>query len=367
MAQSFLVESLGADLGGLGASLRRARSGVAKASAGIVFAAGIRSGQLERLASAVRDAWPGIPAVVVPASGVLSERGEVEGGPAASGLLWAGGRAEAFAVEGGALGDTLGGADAPSTALLFPQPEAFAPEALDLAPPAGQVQLLGGGTAGGPAVAIGGDGALRSAPFVGLALRGLARPIVDASPACRLLGSFETIDEVERSGLVLRIGGRPALEALSKSAASLDSTARPQIFALVADGDDDRRFLVRPIRGVHPDKRGVVVGPDARVGRRMAFAVRDGAVARIDLERAARQVAQRASGSAPRFALFVSCAGRGRALFGAADAQTRILRQRFGDLPVAGMQSSFEIVPWSDGSARIQLYTGVLALFASPS
>jgi hypothetical protein len=47
--------------------------------------------------------------------------------------------------------------------------------------------------------------------------------------------------------------------------------------------------------------------------------------------------------------------------------EARILRQRFGDLPIVGMHSAFEIVPWAPGEARLALYTGVLALFRSPS
>ena len=39
----------------------------------------------------------------------------------------------------------------------------------------------------------------------------------------------------------------------------------------------------------------------------------------------------------------------------------------FGDLPIAGMHSSFELLPRSAGQARIAMYSGVLALFRSPS
>ncbi|KYF93714.1 hypothetical protein BE20_08585 [Sorangium cellulosum] len=95
--------------------------------------------------------------------------------------------------------------------------------------------------------------------------------------------------------------------------------------------------------------------------------MRDAAAARAGLEGIARQVSQSALGSAPRFALYLSCAGRGQGLYGAPDVEARILRQRFADLPIAGMHSSFEIAPWAPGQARLALYTGVLALFRAPS
>jgi small ligand-binding sensory domain FIST len=111
----------------------------------------------------------------------------------------------------------------------------------------------------------------------------------------------------------------------------------------------------------------VLVGPDAGAGTPLAFAVLDPNAAREGLESAARRVALSASGSAPRFGVFLSCAGRGEHLYGSSDVESRILRQRFGDLPIAGMHSAFEIAPLSRGVPALHLYTGVLALFRSPS
>lgn len=110
-----------------------------------------------------------------------------------------------------------------------------------------------------------------------------------------------------------------------------------------------------------------MIGREARVGDRFAFGVRSAAAARSGLEAKARAVATSALGSAPRFALYVSCAGRGRSLYGSPDVEARVLRQRFGDLPIAGMHSAFELVPWGVGEARVSIYTSVLALFRSPS
>jgi small ligand-binding sensory domain FIST len=121
------------------------------------------------------------------------------------------------------------------------------------------------------------------------------------------------------------------------------------------------------VRGIDPTRKGVMVGPEVKPGVRLAFAVRDAAAARAGRESPARDLSHQALGAAPRFAIFLSCAGRGQGLYGAADVEARILRQRFGDLPIAGMHSAFEIVPWGPGEARLALYTGVLALFRSPS
>ena len=89
---------------GLGRLLTDARAGVARPAAGVVFVSGTLATRIGQVAALVRDVWKGVPALVVPGAGVIAERGEVEGASAASGVLWAGGRATPFAV-----GESAGG------------------------------------------------------------------------------------------------------------------------------------------------------------------------------------------------------------------------------------------------------------------
>jgi small ligand-binding sensory domain FIST len=103
------------------------------------------------------------------------------------------------------------------------------------------------------------------------------------------------------------------------------------------------------------------------VGDLVSFAVRDPAAAREGLTEAARRAERQALGSAPTFAIYLSCAGRGRSLYGEPDGDVRILRRCLPKIPIAGMHSAFEIVPWSDGTARMQLMSGVIALFRAAS
>ena len=60
----------------------------------------------------------------------------------------------------------------------------------------------------------------------------------------------------------------------------------------------------------------------------IALASRDAGHARVDLSEALRRAEQRALGSAPRFALFVSCAARGRSLYREPDVDVKILKKR---------------------------------------
>jgi small ligand-binding sensory domain FIST len=98
----------------------------------------------------------------------------------------------------------------------------------------------------------------------------------------------------------------------------------------------------------------------------VTFAVRDSTAAREDITRVCRQSARAMAGAAPRFALYFNCSGRGRALYNSANVDTRVLKEQFSNLPIAGVQSAFEIGPF-DGAPALQLYTGIFVLFASPS
>lgn len=366
-------------------ALADAKSGVASPAGGVVFVSGALTQQVGRVAEQVRTAWKGVPACVVPGAGVLSERGEIEGSTAASGVLWAGGVAVPFAIsdlsEGAdevlaeALTATASGRRA--TAMVFARPEAFKTEYLEALGGSGApaIQVFGAGTVGGAAVVVTAEGKLLEAPIAGLVLKGLAPPLADSSPACKLLSQFEQIDEAS-GGMVARIGGRPALDLLSSLTSELprQQGQQPLVFAALAFEDPDasgadsrERYVVRPVRGIDPARRSVLIGREARPGVRFAFGVRDAAAARAGLQEMARQVSQHALGAAPRFAIYLSCAGRGQGLYGTADVESRILRQRFGDLPIAGMHSAFEIAPFGPGQAKLALYTGVLALFRSPS
>ncbi|WP_437587611.1 FIST signal transduction protein [Sorangium sp. So ce1000] len=391
MARSFSA-TCGPD--GLVHHLADLRSAVPSASGGVVFVSGQLAQRASGVAELVRSAWRGVPACVVPAAGVLSERGEIEGDTGASGVLWSGGQVTPFALPERAeepsrvLRDALARAAGhrSATAILFARPGALAPERFEaLAFSAPNACLFGAGTASGSAIGVTSQGELIEGPTTGLAITGLAPPLVDASPAARLLSGFHRIDDAS-GGVVLRAGGRPALDLLSAATAALGEPPSAQQLILVAladpppePGDDAAeprgdaaegaapRYVLRPVRGIDPSRRGLLIGDDAKPGAHLAFAVRDAAVGRAGLEGIARQVSRSALGSAPRFALYLTCAGRGQGLYGTPDVEARILRQRFADLPIAGMHSSFEIAPWTRGQAKLALYTGVLALFRAPS
>jgi small ligand-binding sensory domain FIST len=377
-AQSFEVRSNSP--GRVAEAFRAAREEVTRPTAGIVFISGAlleRQVELARLLASKRS---GIPLLVVGGSGVLSERGELEGQSAATGLIWSGGAAGIGVIEErsgeDALADglerLLGEAGPRASAALFVPPGAFSPRAIQaLGRRALGTQIFGGGAVGDPGVvAVQMDGEVVSGRTVAMWVRGFGQPLLRTTYSCKLLGPLKPITRA-RGSLVLELGGEPALDVLTRFGQSLDG--QPLVFTVLAhgpldpdDGSVRPEILVRGVQGIDPHARGLVVSDEVSEGMLMTFGVRDGQSSREDLERVSRQLLRDSAGAAPLCALYVNCAGRGRSLYGRNNVDTRILRERLGEVPIAGMQSSFEIAPHR-GAPNFQLYTGVVALFAALS
>jgi small ligand-binding sensory domain FIST len=374
-------------------SLATAARRVSNPSGALVFASGALGERLVDLGRSVQAALPGVPVCLAAGGGVVSERGEVEGQSAASGLIWSGGVARPFCVNGQsaeAVGSRLSEAiresesnGKSSTALVFARPNGLAPHVLEPLRELRRTRVLGAGTVGeAPVVSVTPDGSMSPGAAGGMLLTGLTTPLVRASPACRLLMPLKVISKT-RGSMVLEIEGAPALEVLSSVAEGLENqlvfvalappapAALPGSFPAGSEPERERlvarpEVLLRAVQGVDPVRRGLLVSDEVRPGMRLAFAVRDAKAAREDLQTAVRDLLREANGAAPRFGIYLNCVGRGSNLYGQRDVDLKILKARLGELPLAGMQSSFEVSEVG-GKPALQLYTGVLGLFTSPS
>ena len=354
------------------------------ASGGLVFLGGGLADHVEAVGYSIGRAGLGFPVLVGTGAGVLSERGEIEGSAAGTGLVLGAGEAEAVVTEGSSpdeassrLAERLsalcpGGR---STALVFAQSKGFGIETIEPLADVKGVTIVGGGTPGdSPIVSVGRDGKMSSGRFGALVIRRLAPAHVRVSAACRLLMPLSPITET-RGSAVIRIDGEPALDVLRGAASGLEG--QPLVLAVLAttaspaseDVDEEPErpdLLIRGIQGVDPSVGAIIISEEARPGVRMAFAVRDPTAARSDLETASRELERDIAGAQPLFGIYVSCAGRGTALYGSTDVDVRIVRTRFPDTPFVGLHSAFEIAPCA-GRPAVQLYTGVMAVFCAPS
>lgn len=342
----------------------------------------LMSGRLAQCAGEVGEALLraelGLPVLVATGAGVLTERGELEGQSAAAGLLFSGGKPDAVvatantsdnaAVE---LADTLSNLTrgTRATVLLFAQARGFGVDSLE--PFAGMpgTTMLGAGTPDDtPIFALGSNGRLSQGSIGALVIRGLSPALVRSSPACRPLMPLRPITAA-RGPLLLEIGGEPALDVLE--AAAKEIRGQPLVLTLLAPAEKSEEaarpeLLVRGIQGVDPARRAIMLSGELSVGSRVAFAIKDGSAARSDLELVVRELARETAGAAPLFGVYLNCASRGADLYGAPDVDVRILRGRFPEIPLIGMQSAFEIAPYL-GRPALHLYSGVFAMFTSPS
>lgn len=360
--------------------LKNTAGALGKVAGGFVFLCGGPALQAQDVARALVGAVDA-PLLIGCSSGVLTERGEHDNVSAAVGLLWKGGSCKPFWF------DAPGEPDGPKVGMrvlselrsamqgqsgavaVFAQPDAFPTSTTSVLTLGAEsrVQLFGGGISGTPgAFVVDGEDA-HPADVVGMAIRGLAAPAVRASVACRLLGDLLPVTQSE-GGLILRIGQRSAIEELKDQARR--SHGRDLLVVAIEVGRDPTgqraRLMVRGIRGIHETRGGIVVSEELSVGTRVAFAVRDPATSRAELETSLREIAREMAGGIPRFGVYVDCTGRGQEMYGASGVDVEMIRARWPSMPLIGCKSAFQIGPGQKGPA-IHLYCGALSVFSSPS
>ncbi len=182
------------------------------------------------------------------------------------------------------------------------------------------------------------------------------------SQGCSLIGQKHVITDSQRN-IIERIDERPALEVFKEDigevlARDLSRVGGYIFAALPVPASDTGDYLVRNLIGIDTAKGLLAIGDLATPGMEIQFARRDAETAREDLTRMIEQLKQRLPGE-PRGALYHSCLGRGRNLFGDQSAELKLVGELLGDVPLAGFYANGEI-----SHNRLYGYTGVLTLFS---
>ncbi len=276
---------------------------------------------------------------------------------------------------------------------------------------------LFGGLASGRAHSLHVANGVLSGGLSGVAFDARVALVSRVTQGCQPVGPLRRISAAERN-VITELDGEPALDCLLRDLKLEGAEPRAVLPALRqilvglsdAAGDIDavqdlesastrsafdhaahrsataRAFgadtRVRHLIGLDPGRRGIAIGDTVEAGMRLAFCTRNVAAARRDLMRicaevreeieaeplplpAALALQQSDSGEASAGAsagiagaIYVSCAGRGGAHFGAPSAELAIVRHALGDVPLVGFFAAGEI-------ARRHLYgyTGVLTVF----
>jgi small ligand-binding sensory domain FIST len=195
----------------------------------------------------------------------------------------------------------------------------------------------------------------------GVLLSGAVAVTTGLSQGCSLIGEKHTITGCQRN-VIQTIDERPALDVFKEDigevlARDLSRIGGYIFAALPIAGSDTGDYLVRNLIGIDPDQGLVAIGDFVQPGMQIQFARRDADTAREDLVQMIEGLKRRLPSPA-RGALYHTCLGRGRHLFGEDSAELRLVQQHLGDIPLAGFYANGEI-----SHNRLYGYTGVLTVF----
>ena len=303
------------------------------------------------------------------------------------------------------------GAFAPHTALIHA--DAATPDVAELIAEMAERTRTGylfGGLAGsrGPVVQFaasghgnapgqGAAGGVFSGGLSGVAFGEGVALISRVTQGCQPVAAERLVNQVD-GNLLLALDGQPALDVLLADLglgrelprAAVDVLRRtlvglsdPGERGVQRSGHFGADVLVRHIIGIDPQRRGVAIAPHPQAGQRVAFCQRDAQAARADLMRICAEIREELeseevlgapaaalatpqdeasphAASRIRGAIYVSCAGRGGAHFGAPNAELQIIRHALGDVPLVGFFAGGEIA-----QHHLYGYTGVLTVFVA--
>ena len=202
--------------------------------------------------------------------------------------------------------------------------------------------------------------------------------------------------------VVTELGGEPALDvmlatlnvtleqprqALAKVRSTLVGLIDPAAWvggkSIKLPGQLGAEAVVRHIIGLDPARKGIAIGGSPYLGMTLYFCERNAQTARADLIRVCAEIreelepealtaelatalnapqAESAPHPARRIAgaVYVSCASRGGAHFGAPSAELQTVRRALGDVPLVGFFAGGEIA-----HHYLYGYTGVLTVFTA--
>ena len=358
------------------------KSGSDHADLALVFTTGEALEHAHELLHVVRRVTGARAVVGCSGTGVLTERGEIEGRPAVAvltvtgeGLVATPALVETPGEIAGAAGSDLAERVARTVAeggcaLVLPDPRGLEPRAMlgALADALGFLPVVGAVAAGTPFFELVNTDAACGA-LAALALSGVS-PVIGVAQGCMPIGAPYVVTRAE-GNVVHQIGSRPAVEILAEAIRSLENPEERIREAGILAGlaiDPAKSplergdFLVRNLAGVDRASGAVALAEPVRPGQTIQFQIRDARASREDLESTLDALARQLAGRRPRFGCYFNCAGRGEGLFGVPDHDVTLIRERLGDFPLVGFFGNGEFAPIGRQNF-FHTYTGALVVF----
>jgi small ligand-binding sensory domain FIST len=205
---------------------------------------------------------------------------------------------------------------------------------------------------------------------IGVTVTGPVGVDIIVSQGCRPIGKPVVITKAQGT-VIQELGGSPAAEVIQQLPTSLSKREQALLsggllVGTVIDEYKDRfgrgDFLVRNIIGFDKKHGAIAVGDMPRVGQTVQFHVRDAETAHEDLQLLldAQQLQ-----APPLGGLLFTCNGRGSRLFKGQHHDIQTIRERLGEIPLAGFFAAGEIGPIGEHSF-LHGHTACLAVFRAP-
>lgn len=207
--------------------------------------------------------------------------------------------------------------------------------------------------------------------MVGLALSGNIRLDTIVAQGCRPIGEPMNITKCQDT-LLQELDGKPPLEILEGMLDTLSDYDRKLLQTALfigiemnpmKDNPGQGDFLIRNLMGVDRPSGALSVGTLLRQGQLVQFHLRDKVMSAEDLKHLLSRHAEQAGPHSASGALMFSCMGRGQGLYGEPDHDSRIFKNKMGDVPIGGFFCNGEIGPVG-GATFLHGYTSSFGIFS---
>ncbi len=226
----------------------------------------------------------------------------------------------------------------------------------------------GSHSTGGNALYLGND--VHSSGLVGVALSGDIEVDTIVAQGCRPIGKTFGITKCEQN-LLKEIDGKPPMEVLQEIHETLNENDRKLMQSSLFLGiemdplkDDPKRgdFLIRNLMGVDRESGGLAIGAMLREGQLVQFHLRDKVMSAEDLAMLLARYYSKGKADDASGALLFSCLGRGQHLYGKANHDTNMFKDKLGDIPLGGFFCNGEIGPVGNATF-LHGYTSSFGIF----
>ena len=261
-----------------------------------------------------------------------------------------------------------------SLLVVLPDARCVSPEALvhQIGEDGRRLPIVGGAASGssdGQEIFGWHDEEVVESGVAGMLLTGAFHTEIGVAQGCQPIGHPLEINRAE-GNVIYEVNGNPALDGLQGSLESLTAeelrqSGRVVFIGIAMDKENPAPqrgdFLVRNLVGYDKESGAIAVSENVSEGQFIQFHLRNSASANKEIHEIVLDLHERTRERPPVFGMYFNCLGRGKGLYGKANHDIQIIKQRFPELPVIGFFGNAEFAPIG-GRNFAHAYTGALVL-----